>query len=171
MTRTGRDSAAGAVRAVVIAFGLAAIVGAGGRLGANPQGGGASGDGFGRLFHLPAFASPTPAVKAALSELGKRGGLMDARDDLSAGPIALIVDPALNVRNPNSDTHTAGITFLGQFLDHDMTFDTSSRLGSRPIHAPSPTRASHISISTPCMATAQRARRCCMTVTTGRNSA
>jgi hypothetical protein len=24
---------------------------------------------------------------------------------------------------------TAGLTFLGQFLDHDLTFDTSSRLG------------------------------------------
>jgi Animal haem peroxidase len=86
-------------------------------------------DRFGRMFHLPAFAEPTPAIRAALVALGARGGLLDARDQLSAGPIALIVDPLLNLLNPNNDTETAGMTFLGQFLDHDMTFDTGSRLG------------------------------------------
>jgi heme peroxidase len=111
----------------IVAIGIVTVAGAGGR--AADQQGHASGDQFGRMFDLPAFAPPTPDVKAALAELGKRGGLMDARDDLSAGPVALIVDPALNLNNPNNDDHTAGITFLGQFLDHDMTFDTSSRLG------------------------------------------
>lgn len=43
--------------------------------------------------------------------------------------MALIVDPALSVNNPNSTTHTAGTTFMGQFMDHDMTFDLTSRLG------------------------------------------
>ena len=43
--------------------------------------------------------------------------------------VALIVDPALSLNNPNNDSHTAGVTFVGQFLDHDMTFDTTSRLG------------------------------------------
>ncbi len=86
-------------------------------------------DRFGRMFHLPPFAEPTPAIRAALSALGARGGLLDARDQLSAGPVALIVDPLLNLHNPNHDTETAGMTFLGQFLDHDMTFDTGSRLG------------------------------------------
>jgi hypothetical protein len=62
-------------------------------------------------------------------ELGKPGGLLDAADQLSAGAKALIVDPTLSVNNPNNTTHTAGTTFLGQFLDHDMTFDASSRLG------------------------------------------
>lgn len=86
-------------------------------------------DRFGRMFHLPPFAEPTPAIRAALVALGARGGLLDARDQLSAGPVALIVDPLLNLANPNNDTETAGMTFLGQFLDHDMTFDTGSRLG------------------------------------------
>ena len=86
-------------------------------------------DRFGRLFHLPPFAEPTPAVRAALARLGARGGLLDAGDHLAAGPVALIVDPLLNLLNPNNDTETAGMTFLGQFLDHDMTFDTGSRLG------------------------------------------
>jgi hypothetical protein len=90
---------------------------------------GAGTEQFGRIFQLPAFAPPTPEINAALVELGKRGGLMDARDKLSAGPIELIVDPALSAGNPDSDSHSAGLTFFGQFLDHDMTFDTTSRLG------------------------------------------
>ena len=87
------------------------------------------------MFHLPPFAPPTSAVREALLELGKAGGLMDAKDDLAAGPAALIVDPALNLGNQNSTSHTAGVTFFGQFLDHDVTFDTRSRLGfpSQPI--------------------------------------
>jgi hypothetical protein len=37
------------------------------------------------------------------------------------------------VNNPNNPTHTAGTTFFGQFLDHDITFDASSPLGVPPI--------------------------------------
>ena len=54
---------------------------------------------------------------------------MDANDDLAAGPVALITDPNLQLINRNNPTHTAGVTFFGQFLDHDMTFDQRSRLG------------------------------------------
>jgi Animal haem peroxidase len=86
-------------------------------------------DRFGRMFHLPPFAPPTPAVRDALVRLGQRGQLLDAHDHLEAGPVALIVDPLLSLQNPNHETMTAGVTFLGQFLDHDMTFDTTSRLG------------------------------------------
>ena len=93
---------------------------------------------FGRMFRLPPFAPPTDAVRAALSELGKAGGIMDAKDDLSAGPVKLITEDSLNLVNRNSPAHTAGITFLGQFLDHDMTFDQTSRLGqpSNPTKSP-----------------------------------
>ena len=84
---------------------------------------------FGRLFHLPRFASQSPKIEAALLELGKPGGLLDANDPLHEGPMALIVNPALSANNPNNTSHTAGITFMGQFLDHDMTFDVGSRLG------------------------------------------
>jgi hypothetical protein len=87
-------------------------------------------DNFGRLFQLPPFAVASLEITASLLELGKRGGLMDAHDDLSAGPIALIVDPALSQNNRDNEQHTAGTTFFGQFLDHDITFDTSSRLGT-----------------------------------------
>jgi hypothetical protein len=84
---------------------------------------------FGRMFRLPPFAPSTNAIREALSELGKADGLMDAKDDLSAGPVQLIIDDTLNNVNRNSSSHTAGVTFFGQFLDHDMTFDSRSRLG------------------------------------------
>jgi hypothetical protein len=84
---------------------------------------------FGRMFHLPPFAEPTADIKAALVRMGARGQVLDAQDNVAAGPVALIVDPLLSLNNRNSETQTAGVTFLGQFLDHDMTFDTSSRLG------------------------------------------
>ena len=87
---------------------------------------------FGRLFPtLPAFATPSRSLDEALLELGRPGGLLDAADDLSAGPVRLITDPALSRNNANNPTHTAGTTFLGQFIDHDVTFDASSRLGVR----------------------------------------
>lgn len=66
----------------------------------------------------------------ALLELGKPGGILDAKDQLDRGPVALIVDPSLSVDNRDDPTHTAGTTFMGQFVDHDMTFDTSSPLGT-----------------------------------------
>src|SRR5439155_549472 len=65
----------------------------------------------------------------ALMALGAPGGIMDANDDLAAGPEALITDPNLSLINRNNPTHTAGVTFFGQFIDHDMTFDQRSRLG------------------------------------------
>jgi hypothetical protein len=85
---------------------------------------------FGRIFPtLPPFAPASDAIKAALIDIGKPGGLLDAKDDLSQGPAALITDPSLSVNNPNNMTHTAGTTFMGQFMDHDMTFDATSPLG------------------------------------------
>ncbi len=93
---------------------------------------------FGRMFrNLSPFAPPTNAVRDALMELGNLGGILDANDDLAAGPEALIVDPNLSLINRNNPTHTAGVTFFGQFLDHDMTFDLASRLGfpTQPIRS------------------------------------
>jgi Animal haem peroxidase len=94
-------------------------------------------DSFGRMFRLPPFAPPTNAVRESLLELGKAGGIMDANDDLMAGSTALIVESKLNLVNRNSSSHTAGVTFFGQFLDHDVTFDARSRLGfpSQPIRS------------------------------------
>ncbi|HVM02832.1 MAG TPA: heme peroxidase family protein, partial [Acidimicrobiales bacterium] len=85
---------------------------------------------FGRLFpQLPSFARPGPGLTEALLDIGRPGGILDAGDDLTADPLALIVDPALRVNNPDNPTHTAGVTFMGQFVDHDVTFDVESALG------------------------------------------
>lgn len=96
---------------------------------------------FTRLFpQLPPFAESGPPLIAALLDLGRPGGPMDAKDDLSAGPVALITNPALSLDNPNANLPigAAGTTFFGQFIDHDMTFDVSSRLGvaTEPRRAP-----------------------------------
>jgi hypothetical protein len=94
---------------------------------------------FGRMFpDLPAFAPATDAVKDALTNLGAKNGVLDANDDLSKGPILLITDLTLSANNPNNPTHTAGTTFMGQFIDHDITFDTTSTMGVPTDPATSP---------------------------------
>jgi hypothetical protein len=83
---------------------------------------------FGRMFgNLPAFADDTTKVRNALMDIGKVDGIMDAKDDLT-DPIKLITQLDRQVNNPNSPVMSAGITFLAQFIDHDMTFDPTSSL-------------------------------------------
>ncbi|GAA2622942.1 heme peroxidase family protein [Actinomadura fulvescens] len=93
---------------------------------------------FGRIFRLPGFAEANDRVRGGLLEMGKAGGLLDAKDPLHEGPIRLITNPELSPNNVDNPFHTAGTTFLGQFLDHDMTFDETSRLGvpTRPEDSP-----------------------------------
>jgi Animal haem peroxidase len=96
-------------------------------------------DRFGRIFpQLPPFAESSSKLEAALLEIGKPGGILDAKDALDRGPVDLIVDLTLSASNPNNGTHTAGTTFMGQFMDHDMTFDLTSRLGQATDPAASP---------------------------------
>ena len=56
---------------------------------------------------------------------------MDADDPLEVGPVRLITEPDLSPDNPDNLSHTAGLTFVGQFLDHDITRDAGSSLGQR----------------------------------------
>ena len=91
---------------------------------------------FTRLFpELPTFAGQSKKVENALRELGRPSGLLDANDQLSTGPVLLITDLCLSANNPNNPNHTAGTTFFGQFIDHDITFDATSRLGRRRTRA------------------------------------
>lgn len=96
---------------------------------------------FGRIFpDLPPFYDEDDdrdQLTEALLELGKPDGILDAKDQLDKGPVALIVDPTLGVDNRDNPDHTAGTTFMGQFMDHDMTFDTSSPLGTPARHGTS----------------------------------
>ena len=95
---------------------------------------------FTRIFpDLPAFfdgldpGGATDALRDILRDVGKPGGLLDANDKLSAGAVALIADATVNGNdpptNPDNPTHTAGVTFFGQFMDLDITFDSRSTLG------------------------------------------
>lgn len=95
---------------------------------------------FSRMFpELPPFFAglnppgPTDQLKAALVDIGKPGGILDAKDVLE-DPVKNITDPAINGNdpptNPDNPTHTAGVTFFGQFIDLDVTFDHGSALGT-----------------------------------------
>ena len=87
---------------------------------------------FGRIFgHLPPFAENSAGLRDALLAIGAPGGPMDAKDDLfgpDGGPVNLITDPSLSLVNKNNSHDTAGMTFFGQFIDHDLTFDATSKL-------------------------------------------
>jgi hypothetical protein len=91
---------------------------------------------FGRMFPdlPPFFDENSKELTEALLEFGKPGGILDAKDKLDEGPVALIVNPDLSRDNRDNPAHTAGTTFMGQFMDHDMTFDTSSPLGTPTRH-------------------------------------
>ena len=103
------------------------------RTGPGGNGSGPDGDGptrFGRVFDdHPPFAEPTDELREALTEIGRPGGMLDANDPLEVGPMRLITEPDLSPDNPDNPTHTAGATFMAQFIDHDITADAGSRLG------------------------------------------
>jgi Animal haem peroxidase len=69
---------------------------------------------------------------------------MDAHDALAAGPVALIVDPALSRTNRDSDQHTAGLTFFRGSPTNPRTapnarsayFDLDSVYGDGPAGSP-----------------------------------
>ena len=141
-------ASAGILPGIRPAAARAAVTGAGAAGHSLPPGAPANSMLFGRIFpQLPPFAPVTDAVQAALLEVGAQGGIMDAQDDLAAGPKALIVDPTVNGNptpanpygtNPDNPTMTAGSTFVGQFTDHDITFDQTSHLGvtTNPLNSP-----------------------------------
>ena len=58
-------------------------------------------DRFGRIFdRLRPFAEPSPRLLAALLDIGKPGGILDANDNLAAGPVALFEDPSDQPKQP-----------------------------------------------------------------------
>ncbi len=95
---------AGAAGAIVLAPGARAATAANEAVRGGPTSAVAAtrSDRFGRIFKLPPFAEPSERVTAALLELGKPGGPLDARDALERGPKDLIVDLSLSAANPNN---------------------------------------------------------------------
>ena len=86
---------------------------------------------FTRMFpDLPGFAQQTGNARQAVQQMGRRHGILDADDNLT-DPVQSIVNPAVfSPHNPDNPAMTAGMTFLGQFLDHDITFDKRSPLNA-----------------------------------------
>lgn len=103
---------------------LAALANCGGGSGV-----GTPADTFTHMFpDLPAFAPATDEVRAGLQDMGKQGGILDPQD-LLVDPVQSVVNPA--VHSPNNHDNpgmTAGVTFVGQYLDHDITLDLRSPL-------------------------------------------
>lgn len=86
---------------------------------------------FTRMYpDLPSFAPQTAGARAAMQRMGARNDLIDAGDNLT-DPIQSILNPSVfSPNNPDNPNMTAGMTFLGQFLDHDITFDRRSILNA-----------------------------------------
>ncbi|MEU8821191.1 heme peroxidase family protein [Actinoplanes sp. NPDC048796] len=85
--------------------------------------GAAEPDDFTTMFpELEPFAPCTDAVIHNVRLLGARDGLMDAKDPRITVTDPIAANPIRNPDNPNPDM-TVGFTFLGQFIDHDLTFD------------------------------------------------
>lgn len=94
------------------------------------------GESFTRMFpELPPFAPATDESREWAKQLGEKGGPIDALDNLT-DPIQSILNPGVfSPHNPDNPNMTAGVTFFGQFLDHDLTLDSKS-----PLHASSDPR-------------------------------
>jgi hypothetical protein len=78
--------------------------------GSDPSSPSVSGNVFSRMFpELPPFTPPTDEAREQAKQLGVRGGILDARDGQT------------NAINPDNPNMTAGVTFFGQFVAHDLS--------------------------------------------------
>jgi hypothetical protein len=76
---------------------------------------------------LGPFADPTTDVRNRLEQLGAKGGPLDPLDP-DIPPADALAQSATNKDNNLNAGMTVGFTFLGQFIDHDITFDPTSSL-------------------------------------------
>ncbi len=84
---------------------------------------------FTRMFkNLPPFAPPSDTYRLGVQAFGAKGGLIDANDNLSDPIQSIVNQPVFSPNNLDNPNMTAGVTFFGQFLDHDITLDKKSEL-------------------------------------------
>lgn len=93
-------------------------------------------DSFSRMFPgLFPYAPPTNESRELAQKVGVKGGICDALD-LLTDPIQSILNPAVHSpNNPDNPNMTAGMTFFGQFIDHDITLTLKA-----PINEPTDPR-------------------------------
>lgn len=89
-------------------------------------------DSYSRMFPgLVPYAPPTKEARDLAQKVGVKGGPCDALD-LLTDPIQSILNPDVHSpNNPDNPNMTAGMTFFGQFLDHDITLALKA-----PLHRP-----------------------------------
>ena len=119
---------------------------------------------FTRMFpELPPYAPPTDAAREQAKKLGEKGGVIDALDILT-DPVQSITNPGVfSPNNPDNPSMTAGMTFFGQFLDHDITLDPKSPLLEKATPKKRRTFAPRRSIWTVYTVMGRKAPRSCMT--------
>ena len=84
---------------------------------------------FTRMFPgLPPFAPATDEARERVRKLGEKDGLIDAKDLLTDPIQSILNQPVFSPKNPDNPNMTAGVTFFGQFVDHDLTLDLKSPL-------------------------------------------
>ena len=80
-------------------------------------------DSFSRMFPgLVPYAPPTNEARDLAQKVGVKGGLCDALDNLTDPIKSITESETFSPNNPDNPKMTAGVTFFGQFLDHDITF-------------------------------------------------
>ena len=82
---------------------------------------------FGRLFRSLPAAQWSDAALRELAGDGHQENRMSAEPETNAAQPPLPVLPVA----PREDVDDAGYTYLGQFIDHDLTFEPASSLQSQ----------------------------------------
>ncbi|MFK7965893.1 MAG: heme peroxidase family protein [Burkholderiaceae bacterium] len=80
--------------------------------------------------NLPPYTEQTDQGRELAAQLGAAGGPLDAADNLTDPLQSIINQPVFSPNNGDNASMTAGVTFIGQFLDHDITFDRRSQIAA-----------------------------------------
>ena len=77
---------------------------------------------YSRMFPgLVPYAPPTNEARDMAQKMGVMGGPCDALDNLTDPIKSITESETFSPNNPDNPKMTAGMTFFGQFLDHDIT--------------------------------------------------